>query len=46
MQRKRGRARHGADVESGLVTVVQRFGSDLRLNVHFHTLVLDGGFIR
>jgi hypothetical protein len=46
MQRKRGRALHGADAESGLVSVVQRFGSDLRLNVHFHTLVLDGRFLR
>ncbi len=26
----------------GSVTFVQRFGSDLRLNVHFHALVLDG----
>jgi len=24
--------------------VIQRFGSGLRLNVHFHTLVLDGAF--
>ena len=26
----------------GSVTFVQRFGSDLRLNVHFHVLALDG----
>ena len=26
----------------GSVTFVQRFGSDLRLNVPFHALVLDG----
>jgi hypothetical protein len=43
-QRKRGRLLYDADVESGLVTVVQRFGADLRLNVHFHALVLDGAY--
>jgi hypothetical protein len=26
------------------VTVIQRFGGELNLNVHFHTLVLDGVF--
>jgi hypothetical protein len=26
--------------------VLQRFGSDLRLNPHFHMLVLDGGYVR
>jgi hypothetical protein len=31
--------------QSGSVTVVQRFGSALRLNVHFHILVLDGCFV-
>jgi hypothetical protein len=30
--------------QSGTVTVVQRFGSGLELNVHFHTLALDGLF--
>ena len=29
---------------TGSVTVVQRFGSALRLNVHYHILVLDGGY--
>jgi len=28
------------------VTVVQRFSSDLRLNLHFHALVLDGVYAR
>jgi hypothetical protein len=28
--------------QTGSVTVVQRFGSALRLNVHFHILVVDG----
>ncbi len=30
--------------EVGAVTAVQRFGSAMNLNVHFHTLVLDGAF--
>ena len=29
----------------GLITFVQRFGSSLNLNVHFHTLALDGVFL-
>jgi putative transposase len=32
------------DGQTGTVTVIQRFGSGLNLNVHFHTLVLDGVF--
>ena len=27
---------------TGAVTLMQRFGSDLNLNLHFHMLVLDG----
>jgi hypothetical protein len=30
--------------QCGAVTVVQRFGSALELNVHFHTLALDGAY--
>jgi len=30
------------DARTGSVTVIQRFGSALNLNVHFHTLVPDG----
>ena len=30
----------------GTVTFVQRFDSALRLNVHFHTLALDGVYVR
>ena len=30
---------------SGAVTVVQRCSSDLRLNPHFHSIVLDGVFV-
>jgi ribosomal protein S27E len=42
----RRRARRAGVVEgrSGTVTVVQRFGSGLELNVHFHALGLDGVF--
>ncbi|MBI4609737.1 MAG: transposase [Candidatus Rokubacteria bacterium] len=29
---------------TGTLTVIQRFGSGLNLNVHFHTLALDGVF--
>src|SRR5262245_18244506 len=36
---------HGIhDSQTGTVTVIQRFGSGLQLNVHFHTLVLNGVF--
>ena len=31
---------------TGTVTAVQRFGGGLNLNVHFHTLALDGVFVR
>jgi hypothetical protein len=33
-----------ADARTGSVTVVQRFSSSLSLDLHFHTLVLDGVF--
>ena len=33
-----------ADARFGAVTFVQRFGSSLNLNVHFHVVVLDGVF--
>ncbi len=38
---RQGRRRVG---QSGCVTVIQRFGGGLNLNLHFHTLVLDGVF--
>src|SRR5712691_11231947 len=39
--------RHGIPAgRSGTVTVIQRFGGGLNLNVHFHTLALDGVFAR
>lgn len=40
--RMKGKALGIADGRTGGVTVVQRFGSDLALNVHFHSLVIDG----
>jgi hypothetical protein len=42
--RRRGRRAGIADGRSGTVTVVQRFGSGLELNVHFHAVGLDGVF--
>jgi len=38
------RARGIPTGQTGTVTVIQRFGSGIQLNVHFHTLVLDGTF--
>ena len=32
--------------QNGAVTLIQRFGSALNLNIHFHLLVLDGVYIR
>jgi hypothetical protein len=41
--RRRARKQWGvARGQCGAVTVVQRFGSALNLNVHFHSLLLDG----
>jgi hypothetical protein len=31
--------------EPGAVTAVQRFGGALNLNIHFHSLVLDGVYV-
>ena len=42
--RRRGRRAGVPDGQSGTVTVVQRFGSGLELNVHYHLLGLDGVF--
>jgi len=43
-ERRRARRRGIVDGRSGTVTAIQRFGSGLQANVHFHTLVLDGVF--
>ncbi len=44
--RRRARRAGITDAETGAVTAIQRFGSGLNLNVHYHTLVLDGVFAR
>ncbi|GHD23042.1 IS91 family transposase [Halioglobus japonicus] len=33
------------DVATGAVTLIQRFGSALNLNIHFHILFLDGVYV-
>jgi hypothetical protein len=40
------RQRVGAGGQTGSVTVTQRFGSALNLNLHDHALFLDGAFVR
>jgi hypothetical protein len=30
---------------TGTVTLIQRFGSALNLNIHFHILFLDGAYV-
>jgi hypothetical protein len=42
--RGRARARGWMGGRSGSVTAIQRAGSALNLNIHFHTLALDGVF--
>jgi hypothetical protein len=47
--RRRARERWGvspSEAKTGAVTFVQRFDSALRLNVHFHSLVLDGVYVQ
>jgi hypothetical protein len=44
--RRRGRRRGWADPRTGTVTAIQRFGGGINLHVHYHTLVLDGVFVR
>ena len=34
-----------ATAQTGSVTLIQRFGSALNMNVHFHMLVLDGVYV-
>jgi Putative transposase/Transposase zinc-binding domain len=41
-RRRAGRIGARGKLKSGGVTVVQRFGSALALNVHFHTVMMDG----
>jgi putative transposase len=42
--RRRAQQEGVLDGRTGTLTVIQRFGSGLNLNIHFHTLVLDGVF--
>ena len=44
--RRRARDAGIPDGRSGAVSIVQRFGGALNLNVHLHALVLDGVFTR
>jgi hypothetical protein len=44
--RDQGRALGVEDGRTGSITVVQRAGSSLNVNVHFHCLVLDGVYSR
>lgn len=42
---KRAKASGHRDGRTGTVTVIQRFGGALNLNVHFHTLAVDGAAV-
>jgi hypothetical protein len=44
--RKRAKGPGHPEGRTGTVTVIQRFGGALNLNVHFHTLPIDGVFVR
>ncbi len=44
--RRRARREGISAGETGAVTAIQRWGSGINLNVHFHTLVLDGVYTR
>lgn len=44
--RRRARRAGISDAETGAVTAIQRFGSGVNLNIHYHTLALDGVFAR
>jgi hypothetical protein len=35
-----------SEAHTGRVTFIQRFDAALRLNLHFHSLFLDGVFVR
>ena len=46
--RRRARAQlqvSARQLRCGSVTFIQRFGDGIRLNLHFHTLVLDGVYV-
>lgn len=41
---KKGRQKQLINPSAGAITVIQRFGGALNLNIHFHSLYLDGVF--
>jgi hypothetical protein len=43
-QCKKAGLRQKLGAKSGAITFIQRFGSSLNLNIHFHTISLDGAF--
>ena len=43
--RRLARARGLKKAQTGAYTVIQRFSSSLALNIHFHSLVMDGVFV-
>ena len=46
LRRRARRRKIRGDLQTGAMTVIQRFGTSLGLNVHFHTLVVDGVWAR
>ncbi len=44
-QKKRAKGSGIINPQTGAVTFIQRFGSALNLNIHFHTLIPDGVFV-
>jgi len=44
--RRQARSRGVPEGRTGTLTVIQRFGSALNVNVHFHTIAFDGVFTR
>jgi hypothetical protein len=44
--RRRARRQGVREGQGGAVAIVQRFGGALNLNVHVHTIVADGVFVR
>jgi len=46
IRRRAGNRNFKRKARNGAVSFVQRFGDDLNLNVHFHTLALDGIYMK
>jgi hypothetical protein len=44
LRKKAARQGLRASIEPGAVTLIQRFGGSLNLNVHYHMLFLEGGY--